>query len=85
MRNMSKVLVTSLIGNEDMIDFLCSYRTRDHMHNSKHFSHEKTKKYYPHGGLFWFVCDKNGNPAGPALFIMKVPVTTRSTDTGFKR
>jgi hypothetical protein len=82
---MSKVLVTSLLGNDDMIDFLCSYRTRDHMHNDKHYSHEKTKKYYPHGGMFWFECDKQGNPLGTATFIMQVPVAKKETDSGLKR
>lgn len=46
---MNKVLVTELYGHDDMIDYLCAYRTRDHMHNDDHYSHAATKKYYPKG------------------------------------
>lgn len=82
--NMQKVIVKTLIGNENMIDFLCSYRTRDHMHGDKHHKQEATKKYYPKGALFWFECKKNGEPLNNAIFIMKVPVKAE-TDAGFKR
>lgn len=52
--NCNKVLVRSPVGNEPMVDFLSSYRTRDHMHGSTRYKHEATKKYYPKGALFWF-------------------------------
>lgn len=85
MRNMNKVLVTSLLGHDDMIDFLCAYRTRDHMHGDKHYKHHQTKKYYPKGGMFWFECNQYGEPCGSALFIMRVPVGKKNTDSGFTR
>lgn len=82
---MSKVLTTSLTGNDIMIDFLCSYRTRDHMHGDKNYSHEETKKYYPKGALCWFECDVYGNPTGKAIYIKKVPVDKliSKSDQGF--
>jgi len=85
MANMPKVLVTSLYGNDHMIDFMSSYRTRDHMHGDQAYTHEETKKYYPKGALFWFVCDRFGEAIGPAVFIRRVPVKSRQTDQGYRR
>lgn len=86
LRAMPKVLVTSLIGNEAMIDFLCSYRTRDHMHGDKRYKHEDTKKYYPRGALCWFECNQYGEPLGTVIFIEKVPRSKRGkTDSGMQR
>lgn len=84
---MPKVLVTSLVDNDAMIDFLCAYRTRDHMHGDKRYKHEDTKKYYPHGALFWFECNQYGEPTGTAIFIEKIPRRMKSgkTDSGFAR
>ena len=70
MDNMPKVLVNTVHGNDKMIEFMSCYRTRDHMHKSKHKS---TKKYYPEGTLCWFPCDHYGDQIGPALIIKKVP------------
>jgi len=85
LKSMNKVLVTSITDNDALIDFLCSYRTRDHMHGDKHYDHEKTKKYYPKGGLFWFECNEYGEKTGAAIFIKKVPDVARNgkTDYGF--
>lgn len=85
MANMPKVLTKTLIGNDNMIDFLCNYRTRDHMHGDKNYKAEDTKKYYPKGALFWFECDKNGKPLDNAIFITRVPRKTGISDGGFKR
>lgn len=73
MRSMNKVLVNSITDHQELIDFLCSYRTRDHMHGDKKYKHADTKKYYPKGGLFWFECDQYGQKAGAAIFIKRVP------------
>jgi len=67
-----KLLVRNPFEHPEMIDFLRCYRTRSHMHRGKYI-HEVTKKYYPHGGLFWFECDKYGTPTGMSIFVMKVP------------
>lgn len=86
MTSMPKVLTTSLIGNEAMIDFLCSYNTRDHMHGDKHYTHEETKKYFPVGALCWFGCNCYGEPNGYAVLIRKVPDTKgRYKQSGFQR
>lgn len=82
---MPKVLVTSLIGHEDMIDFMSSYRTRDKMYKV-HGRHTKAmKKYYPEGALFWFPCDISGIQKDAALFIKRVPDKKGQTDQGFTR
>lgn len=84
--NMPKVLVTSPSGHEDMIDFLSAYRTRDHMHQDRHYKHEDTMKYYPVGAMFWFECDEHGRPGSYAVFIKPVPdKKKRGTDDGFQR
>lgn len=86
LRTMNKVMVKNLSGNEDMIDFLCGYRTRDHMHGDRNYTHEETKKYYPKGALFWFECNEYGEPGKYAVFITRVPIESkkRLTDAGFK-
>ena len=66
---MPKVLVTSPIGQDAMVKFLSSYRTRDHMHGSHYKS---TKKYYPEVMLCWFPCDMHGDQQGPALLVKPV-------------
>lgn len=89
LRNMNKVLVKSLIGNDLLINYMCNYRTRDHMHGDKKYSHEQTKKYYPKGALFWFECNQYGEPNGTAIFIKRVPVNSNipfyESDLGFQQ
>ena len=89
LRNMNKALVKTILGNDLLIDFMCNYRTRDHMHGSEKYDHEQTKKYYPKGALFWFECNRYGEPLGTAIYIKKVPVnehfTFKNVDQGFKR
>ena len=84
---MPKVLVTTLVGHEEMIDFLSCYRTRDKMHSKHKRNGKAAKKYYPVGALFWFPCDIYGYQRGPALFIKRVPDPkyTRAADQGFNR
>lgn len=84
---MPKVLVTTLTGHEEMIDFLSAYRTRDKMYQPGRRKSKKTRKYYPEGGLFWFPCDLSGYQKGPALFIKRVPDPTfsKTVDQGFTR
>lgn len=89
LRNMNKVLVKSLIGNDLLIEYMCNYRTRDHMHGDKKYKHEDTKKYFPKGALFWFECNQYGEPNGTAIFIKKVPVNPDVSffelDIGFRK
>lgn len=70
----SKVLVKYPVGNDLMVDFLSRYRTRDCGHTLRNKrAHERSKKYYPEGALFWFECDEYGEIAGPAVFVKRVP------------
>lgn len=81
------LLVSSIEDRADMIDFLSSYRTRDHHHKDEKYSIEETRKYYPKGALFWFLCNEYGERAGPALFIHRVPILSANIeiDSGKKR
>jgi len=82
----SKVLVKWPSGSEEMIDFMSHYRTRDHMHQSGNYRHERTKKYYPKGALFWFECNEYGEAEGPAVFVKFVPdPDIVKTDNGKQR
>lgn len=72
-KNAIKVLVKWPSGSDIMVNFMSAYRTRDHMHGSKRYEHESTKKYYPEGALFWFECNKYGEVIGPAVFVKNVP------------
>ena len=71
--NNPRVLVRWPTGNDTMISFLSRYRTRDHMHKARYYNHVYTKKYYPHGALFWFECNDYGEATGPAVFVKRVP------------
>jgi len=58
------VLVTSIYGHEDMIDYLSDYRTQDKMHG---------KHYYPVGALCWFETNQYGDPTGSVYYIKRIP------------
>ena len=62
--NLSKVLVTSMFGHEDMLDYLSDYRTQDKMHGVH---------YYPKGALCWFETNQYGDPTGSVYVIRQVP------------
>ena len=81
---MPKALVRELEGHEDMIAFLSNFRTRDHMHGARRWKHERTKKYYPEGALFWFECDVYGRQNGPAYYIKHVPDPSADRDEAFR-
>ena len=62
--NLPKVLVTEILGHEDMIQFMSSYQKTD----------TKTgKHYHPRGALCWFSCNRYGDPTGNVVFIKRVP------------
>ena len=77
---LQKVLVTSLLGHDEMIDFLSKYRTRDKAPNRRGRRSRASYKFYPKGALFWFPCDIYGVQNGPALFIKRVPDKTIKGD-----
>lgn len=83
--NCPKVLVCWPSGNDAMVDFLSRYRTRDHQHGARYYNHVHTKKYYPHGALFWFECNEYGKALGPAVFVKRVPDKTIASQDGGKQ
>ena len=62
-----RVLATSLLGNEIMIDYMSNYRTKVDTRAGCY------KKFFPKGSLFWFECDRKGNRTGKAIYIKNVP------------
>lgn len=83
--NLPKLLVTSLVGNDFIIEFMSNYRTRDKHYYIKGRHTKAMRKYYPKGALFWFPCDINGIQKGPALFVKRVPdKTCAQTDQGLQ-
>ena len=84
---MPKVLVSTIPGHEEMIDFMSAYRTRDRMYHKGKRKSKATRKYCPDGALFWVPCDIEGIQKGPALFIKRVPdpLLRSQPDQGFAR
>lgn len=75
-----RVLATSLIGNDMMIEFMSNYRTKIDSKTQKDY-----RKFYPKGALCWFPCDDNGNQRGAPIYIMRVPNRVgRTTDDKWK-
>lgn len=62
--NIPKVMVTELIGHDDLINFLSVYQAND----------IKKGHYHPVGALFWFECNQYGEPTGHAVYIRNVPI-----------
>ena len=62
--NLPKVLVTSIYGHQDMIDYLSTYRTQDGF---------KKKHYYVSGSLCWFETNQYGDPTGAVFYVKKIP------------
>lgn len=62
--SLARILVTEMLGHEDMIKFMSSYQTQDK---------KGGKHYHPHGYLCWYECDRYGDPTGVVHPIKKVP------------
>lgn len=62
--NLSKVLVTSIYGHNDMIDYFSDFRTQDKLHGVH---------YYPRGALCWFETNQYGDFLGPVYYVRKIP------------
>lgn len=59
-----KVLVTSIYGHDDMVNYLSDYRTQDKMHGVH---------YYPKGALCWFETNQYGDFLGSVYYIKQIP------------
>jgi len=62
--NLPKVMVTSIYGHDDMLDYLALYRTQDTF---------KGIHYYPSGALCWFESNQYGEPIGSVYYARKIP------------
>lgn len=58
------MLVTSIYGHEDMLDYLSDYRTQDKM---------RGVHYYPKGALCWFETNQYGDPTGSLYIARLIP------------
>ena len=82
---MNKLLVNSFTGNQDLIEFLANFRSRE---NQSDLDGEirNTRKYRPVGALFYFPCDVYGRRNDdPAVFITRIPMRTGGVDQGMHR
>ena len=62
--NLQKVLVTSMFGHDDMLDYLSDYRTQDKM---------RGVHYHPKGALCWFETNQYGDPTGSLYIARMIP------------
>ena len=78
--NLPKVLVTSIYGHDDMLDYLSDYRTQDKM---------RGVHYYPSGALCWFETNQYGDPNGSVYYVRKIPdmklLETPRRQRGYKK
>ena len=78
--NLSKVLVTSMYGHDDMLDYFSDFRTQDKMHGTH---------YYPRGALCWFETDQYGDLLGSVYYARTIPVMAMlelpMKERGFRR
>ena len=62
--NLQKVLVTSIYGHDDLLDYLSDYRTQDKL---------RGVHYYPKGALCWFETNQYGDPTGMVYLARRIP------------
>ena len=78
--NLAKVLVTSIYGHDDMLDYFSDFRTQDKAHGVH---------YYPKGALCWFETNQYGDPTGSVYFVRKIPdikmLELPMNERGFRR
>lgn len=78
--NLPKVLVTSIHGHEEMLDYLSDYRTQDTFHGVH---------YYPKGLLCWFETNRYGDPIGSVYIAREIPdlklLELPKSERGYKR
>lgn len=63
--NLPKLLVTTIYGHDDMLDYFSDFRTQDKMHGVH---------YYPRGALCWFETNQYGDLLGSVYFARHIPV-----------
>ena len=79
---MRKVLVTSIYGNDWLIDFMRFYRTRDAPGTSEYEYGKSALK----GALCWFECNQYGEANGTVIIDRFIPDAAGSdVDEGFQR
>lgn len=72
--DLSRVLVTNPEDHPAMELFMQNYRTRDHMHGDKNYTHQESMKYYPKGWLCWFRCGRRGALDGYFIVVCHLPI-----------
>lgn len=66
-----KVLVTTMEGHDDLVDFLVSHRAVNPRYGKKR-DPIGTKRYVPKGAIFWYECDIYGTRTGPCYFARRM-------------
>lgn len=85
-RNMTKVLVTTLTGHEDLIEYMSCFRAVFYPKNKKKLEKNR-ERFFVRGALCWFPCNKYGERVGdqPPILITMVPVKNRVPEQGKQR
>lgn len=66
-----RVLVTTMEGHDDLVQFLVSHRACTPYSRRKRKKAYK-KRYTPKGAIFWYECDIYGARTGPCYFVKRV-------------
>ena len=79
-KDMTKVLVTSFTGHEDLIEYMTNFRT------VRYYRTKRRDRVIVRGMMFWFPCNEYGERTkDPPVFITKVPVVGRQPEEGKQR
>ena len=79
-KELTKVLVTTLTGHEDLIEYMSTFRT------VKYYRKKDRTRKVVHGAMFWFPCNEFGERTKEqAIFITKVPVKGKKQEEGKQR
>lgn len=85
-KNSTKVLVTTLTGHEDLIEYMSCFRAVFYPKNRKKLEKNR-ERFYVRGALCWFPCNKYGERVDdqPPILITMVPVKDRYVEQGKRR
>lgn len=78
--------MTTLTGHEDLIEYMCSFRTAYYPENKRKIAQNRLRVYV-RGILCWFQCNKYGEVLENQypIFITRVPVKHRKPEKGRER
>ncbi len=79
-KNMTKVLVTSFTGHEDLIEYMSNFRS------IRYYRKRDRDRFMVRGAMFWFPCNQYGERTNETpVFITMVPLGNRRPEEGKRR